>query len=425
VIADWFSSLLADANCRVEWMPLARSNEWRLEGGRILHRSNGFFTVVGVQWTSRAGDVVQQPLLDQQEVGTLGFLVRERYGRRQLLAQGKVEPGNVGFVQLAPTCQATDSNARRLHGGASPPYIELFPPSSPHLLYDVAQSEQGSRFLRKRNRNVLALAQADAPVPPSHRWLDTEAVLGLLWRDYVVNTDARSVLVCAPWERLVGRVPFSKDQRGFGPELLVSLEADSRHASLPDVKAHVDRLRAAVTGPDVVALDDLPGWRWTEEGLSPSQGTSRCVRHVRVSVKGREVPAWDQPIVDCATDGAVTLVCARIEGILHFLFRAQAEPGLCSRVELTPTVVLEPGASGATPAGRWPGTVVAQCRQSEEGGRFYRDTNVYRILDAGIATEAEPDQFWLTLGDVRLLLDEPGWLTNEARSALSLLLPWM
>jgi len=115
----------------------------------------------------------------------------------------------------------------------------------------------------------------------------------------------------------------------------------------------------------------------------------------------------------------VLLACGRIDGVLHFLVRAQAEPGLHDKVELTPTVVVPPGeTSNASIAG----TVVAECRQSEEGGRFYRDTNHYQIVDVGEACDAD---YWLTLGDVRQLLDEPGWLTNEARSALSLLLPWL
>lgn len=426
MIAEWFASRLADARCRVEWIPLARSAAWRLEDGFITHRSRGFFTVVGLRWTSPAGDLVQQPFLDQQEIGTLGFLIRERGGRPQLLVQAKVEPGNVGLVQLAPTCQATDSNARRLHGGASPPFVDDFPPARPNVLYDAAQSEQGTRFLRKRNRNVLAVAPSDTTVPLTHRWLDADSVLDLMWRDFVVNTDARSVLVCAPWRQLVNRVPFSRHADGFGSELMASMLSSSRHVSLEDLKQRIERLRVAAGDPGVVALEDLPSWRWTDEGLSSIAGDSLRVRHIGVTVTGREVPAWDQPIVDSGSEGLVALVCARIDGILHFLFRARAEPGLCGRVELTPTVVVEPGGNSGgmahKPSG---GIVVARCRQSEEGGRFYRDTNEYRIVDAGTAGEADPDSFWLTLGDVRRLLDEPGWLTNEARSALSLLLPWM
>ena len=379
-----------------------------------------------MRWASPTGDVVERPFLDQREVGTLGFLMRAFDGRPQLLAHAKIEPGNVGFVQLAPTCQATDSNARRLHGGAPPPFIDSFSPTASNMLYDVAQSEQGTRFLGKHNRNVLVFASDATAVPVTHRWLDVDAVLDLLWRDFTVNTDARSVLVCAPWRHLVNREPFSRYGDGFGSELLASLHSSSHHVSLANVKESVRRLRIRTEDPKIISLDELPLWRWKEEGLSPTEGSSFRVRHIGVTVSGREVPAWDQPIVASGSTGRVSLAAARIDGVLHFLFRAQPEPGLGSKVELTPTIVVEPGdAADESSTGRWQGKVVAECLQSEEGGRFYRDTNAYRVVDIGMAGDAGPNGNWLTLGDVRLLLDEPGWLTNEARSALSLLLPWM
>lgn len=424
--AGWFSSLLEGARCHVEWMPVAQSAEWSLQDGFITHRSKGFFTVVGLQWTSPAGVLTQHPFLDQQEIGTLGFLIRSQDERRQLLVQAKIEPGNVGFVQLAPTCQATASNAQRLHGGDSPPFIDYFLAEQSDALCDIAQSEQGTRFLRKRNRNALVLTEVDASVPITHRWLDVDSVLDLMCQDYLVNTDARSVLVCAPWELLVNRVPFSRYDDGFGSELMMSMQCSSHHVSLAQVKERIQQLRSMTEDPKIVSLEELPLWHWNKEELWPEGGCSLRVRHIGVTVSGREVPAWDQPIVDSGSAGTVLLVCARIDGILHFLFRAQAEPGLCSKVELTPTEVIEPGGpSDETCMSRWPGRVVARCRQSEEGGRFYRDTNTYRVIDIGIAGEVDPNGYWLTLGDVRQLLDEPGWLTNEARSALSLLLPWM
>lgn len=426
MIADWFSSRLAAASCHVAWMPVTQSAEWCLQDGFITHRPKGFFTVVGLQWTSAAGDLIQHPFLDQQEIGTLGYLMRAHNERHQILVQAKIEPGNVGLVQLAPTCQATHSNAQRLHGGDAAPFIDDFPPAQPNVLYDVAQSEQGTRFLRKRNRNALVLTSVDAPIPITHRWLDVDSVLDLMWQDYLVNTDARSVLVCAPWQLLVNRVPFSRYGDGFGPELLASMHGSSHHVSLEHVKERVQQLRLMTEDSKIVSLEELPSWHWSEEGLSPAGGSSLRVCHIGVTVNGREVPAWDQPIVASGSAGTVLLVCARIDGILHFLFRVQAEPGLCSKVELTPTVVIEPGdPSDETCMRRWSGKVVAQCRQSEEGGRFYRDTNMYRVIDIGMAGEVDPNCYWLTLGDVRRLLDEPGWLTNEARSALSLLLPWM
>jgi len=426
VIAGWFSSLLANASCHLEWMGVERSAQWSVQRGFILHRSHGFFTVVGLRWTSPAGRNVEQPFLDQQEIGTLGFLMRDAGERRQLLVQAKIEPGNVGLVQLAPTCQATSSNALKLHGGDSPPFVELFPTDQPDALYDTPQSEQGSRFLRKRNRNVLVTAPVESSIPRTHRWMDVELVLDLLKQDFLVNTDARSVLVCAPWEQLVNRMPFLRYQEGFGSELHLSMHSVSIPAHLAEIKRWVERLRGMTEDPTVVRLDELPRWTWNDEGLSAAGDTTLRVRHIGVAVAGREVPAWDQPILDCGSSGIVSLVCARIDGILHFLFRATEEPGLWSKVELTATEVLEPGGSADHARIRqWSGAVVAQCRQSEEGGRFYRDTNIYKIIDIGTAGDVESDCCWLTLHDVRQLLDEPGWLTNEARSALSLLLPWL
>lgn len=150
------------------------------------------------------------------------------------------------------------------------------------------------------------------------------------------------------------------------------------------------------------------------------------IKHIHVQTREREVPVWDQPIVKSAGEGIVTLYCGRSKGILHFLFHLKYEPGLYNHFELTPSIALEPGKSGQEDDFEWPtGEVIAECHQSEEGGRFYQDSNHYRIIDTGTVFNASSDCFWLTLKDIRLLLDEEGWFTNEARSVLSLLLRWL
>lgn len=426
MIGAWFADVLDEAGCHVGDIRLSQSAQWSVKHGFLAHRSNGFFTVVGLEWTSPEGASSQRPYFDQRIPGTLGFLMRLHEGKHQLLVQAKIEPGNVGLVQLAPTCQATDSNARRLHHGRSPPYADCFPLGSRDVAYDVAHSEQGTRFFGKRNRNVLVFAEHHDPVPPTHRWLDVDCVLDLLGHDYLVNTDARSVLVCAPWRQLVNRVPFSRHHTGFGAELMTSAQSTSRHIALGRVKARIQEARATVEEPTVIPLRELRSWRFNDDGLVPVNGEPLRIRQIRVTVKGREVPVWDQPIFDSGSQGRVDLVCGRLNGVLHFLFRARAEAGLTERMELTPTLVVEPGdTSGEVLGAHWQGRVVADCRQSEEGGRFYRDSNRYRIIDIGEASDAGRLAYWLTLGDIRQLLDEPGWLTNEARSSLSLLLPWM
>jgi oxidase EvaA len=65
--------------------------------------------------------------------------------------------------------------------------------------------------------------------------------------------------------------------------------------------------------------------------------------------------------------------------------------------------------------------VVASCRQSDEGGRFYRDVTLYRIVELDDLALA-PANAWLSLSEIRALLDRGGYFTNEARTLISILL---
>lgn len=425
-LSEWFEDVRSASALHVEDIALAASTHWALSDGAIRHDSGRFFTVVGVRWTGPDGLTVSQPLLKQEEEGTLGFLVREGDVGNEVLAYAKIEPGNVDTVQIAPTCQATRSNISRAHGGGPPPFAGEFEGGSMRFLYDVLQSEQGSRFFGKRNRNVLANAKRDPALPSTHRWVAAEEVLDLLEVDFAVNTDARSVLVCSPWEKLVGRPPFTRSRSGFGAELHRSAAERDSDSWYEQLCLETRRVRDATARPSLVDLGDMEGWRLSESGVEPESAGQYRVRQVRVGVRGREVSSWDQPIIDSAGEGGIDLVCGRSGGVLHFLLSMQVEPGLHNLVQLGPSFQAEPGsATEGYPLDVNGAEVRVQCRQSEEGGRFFFDVNRFRVLDIGEAFEPPDGRHWLTLARIRRLLDESGWLTNEARSALALLLKWL
>ena len=71
--------------------------------------------------------------------------------------QAKIEPGNLNYVQLSPTIQATKSNYTQVHKGKESLYLEYFRDRTNLVLIDQLQSEQGGRFFKKRNRNILIL----------------------------------------------------------------------------------------------------------------------------------------------------------------------------------------------------------------------------------------------------------------------------
>lgn len=426
-VEAWFSTAYDLSVFQINRLTLASSSAWALSNGAIRHQSGRFFSIVGVRWENPDGKYIKQPLIEQREIGTLGFLLCSNEKNRELLVQAKIEPGNVGIVQLAPTCQATASNISRVHGGKSPPFYELFASDKTHIISESLQSEQGTRFLEKQNRNILATVASPILTGDTHRWLPVDEVLELLKFDSLVNTDARSVLVCSQWEMLVARAPFTRYCTPFGIDLAHSAIHGGSHKSITEVRKELMSLSTKISPPEIIPLEKLDVWALTDEGVVPIEGKPFIVRHIKVVTDGREVPTWDQPIIDSVGQGYVELVCGRIDGVLHFLFRPQIEIGLCNSVELGPTMVVEPGEElpGDTSVNQSGAAVVIECRQSDEGGRFYQDITLYRVLDVGEAYDVPADWQWLTLRQIQILLEGRGCFTNEARSALSLILTWL
>ncbi len=61
---------------------------------------------------------------------------------------------------------------------------------------------------------------------------------------------------------------------------------------------------------------------------------------------------------------------------------------------------------------------------SDEGGRFYQCVSRYdiRMLDSSVDPELPEDYCWLTLGQLRCLLNGPDTISDESRGILSLFL---
>jgi len=337
--------------------------------------------------------------------------------------QAKIEPGNVGIVQIAPTCQATASNLDRVHGGETPLFADLFTRDSDSFIHDSLQSEQGSRFNNKFNRNVLSYPEYISPPNNNFRWHPVDEVLELMNNDYLINTDARSVLVCSPWKKMVERKPFTRLTTDFSKELAASFSSPIRNNSIIQ-KIQINRSNSTL--PNLIKLNELENWKISDRSITPIDNKQFEIIQIKFSAKGREVSSWDQPILTSFGEGFVELVCGRIAGDLQFLFSLQKEPGLKNYVELGPSLIIEPGRQIPENnfLSRRGAVLLAENKQSDEGGRFFQDISTYRLIDLGDVIEEE-NEIWLNLAQVHELLTSGGWFTNEARSSLSLILSWL
>ncbi len=173
---EWLAERRQTHRCQIEQIPFENMKEWYFEPatGNLKHTTGKFFSIEGIHVETNAGPVSiwSQPIINQSEIGILGILTKKFNGIRYFLMQAKMEPGNIHLLQMAPTFQATRSNYTCVHSGCETPYLDYFLDSADAtILVDNLQSEQGARFLRKRNRNMIVETTRDVPVLEDYCWL--------------------------------------------------------------------------------------------------------------------------------------------------------------------------------------------------------------------------------------------------------------
>ena len=199
---EWLDDLNEKTVFHVRRIPLKEMNGWYFDAHQNLrHESGKFFSVEGLHVKTNVGNVNEwrQPILRQPEVGILGFICQKREGILYFLAQAKIEPGNVNKIQMSPTVQATKSNYSQVHGGSLPPYLEHFiDTTDKKIIVDQLQSEQGARFYKKRNRNMIIEVPEGRKIEllENFCWLTLGQIKLLLQNDNIVNMNTRTVLSC-------------------------------------------------------------------------------------------------------------------------------------------------------------------------------------------------------------------------------------
>jgi oxidase EvaA len=410
-VQSWIESCVLASQCTVKKIPFSNSREWIYTQDIIHHQTNKFFKIIGLEWNENQS-LKHQPFIDQKEIGTLGFLLYKKNIRcTYILVQGKVEPGNVGLVQISPTCQATSSNIKRVHGGKRPEFTRYFESKKYIQLSNSLQSEQGDRFYKKKNRNVLISIDSMIPHATSFQWMSTKMFSQALSQNFLVNTDARSVVVCSNWGDFMGQELFNENDH-FTHGLRKSYRSRREIMSLKYVLS--ERKRIANTSHDakIIPLGNLSQYEIGDRSIVANNTQSVQVVHIQVRTKTREVTFWDQPIISSKMRHEYIIYCGRQKNTLYFLFHFWSQPGLFNKVELGPS----------SPPFKRKGVLVRTILQSEEGGRFFKDINKYSLIDIGNIDTVQSDEAWLNLRQIQILSRRSGIFTSEARSNISLIL---
>lgn len=434
-ILAWIQQRNREVKVRVEEIPFSEVKGWHQEEDGSLHHDSGkFFSIEGIKVHTDYGKVSEwtQPIINQPEVGYLGIIAKEFDGVLYFLMQAKIEPGNVNCVQISPTLQATKSNYKRVHSGKSPNYLEYFVNVMPNdVIIDQLQSEQGARFLRKRNRNIIIKVNGDIEVKEDFRWMTLAQIKQLCMYDNVVNMDTRTVLSGLKFSDFTTPLDDYSRLSPLGADMLESSSSNHCYNKMSNILSWLTSLKARY---DLrvfpFPLSQMTDWQVNSGAIERADHRYFRVIGVRVSINNREVASWCQPIIQPMQQGLCGFIIKKIDGIIHFLVQAKLECGNFDVMELAPTVqcLTDKFLKGVDPYVDYildapKEQVIFDTLQSEEGGRFYKEQNrnIMVMADDSFPLEVSEHYQWLTLNQIHSFLCYNNFLNIQARSLISII----
>lgn len=435
-LKNWLYQRNHEVQVNIVRKPFSRLNKWNVASDGSLHHDSGkFFSVIGIDVNTDYGSVKNwsQPIILQPEIGYLGIIIKEIDGIIYFLMQAKIEPGNINHVQLSPTLQATKSNYTQIHKGTKPKYLEYFRNARPEqVVLDQLQSEQGARFLKKRNRNIIIKVNEELPLYDDFKWMTLGQLKALMQYDNLVNMDTRTVLSGLNLPEYMNKLDWRFDFSSVGKLYLQSAVSEFPYRSMEEHLSWLTSLKAKYElNVARCPVREMPQWVYDDNAIYRYDGKYFEVIGVDVTISNREVSSWDQPLVKPAHTGLCAFIVKEIDGILHFLVQAKVECGNFDTVELAPTVQCLTGDVYQT--NRKPpfvdyilnassDKVLYDTMQSEEGGRFYKEQNRNMIVRADDLGLELPERFaWMTLKQIFTFMKFNNYLNIQARSLIAAL----
>ncbi len=425
-ILEWIDTRNKELSVNIRQISLEECSGWMYDksSGMIRRNNMSFFAIAGlVKYKNNV--LNEQPIILQPEIGYLGIICKKINGVLHFLMQSKIEPGNINTIQISPTIQATKSNFTQKHGGNKPAYLEFFLSVDPsRFLVDQIQSEQSSRFLHKRNRNIIRVLEDDEDIEvlPSHKWMTLGQIKWLMRHDNLVNMDTRTVISCIPFSLMEGENKPSWMAGVPNREKIVEIYNAINNYKMFDY-----------VSPEVVDIYSLTKWKMKNGEFVGDSRSAFKVIFCDIAIEGREVRRWDQPLF-AATGKALFGLFTTIDkntGKREFLVRACPEAGCFDGVEIGPTIQQEAFEKNLISdeiayifnAKMKEGKTKIDVMLSEEGGRFYHEENRNVIIE--IDKDEIPKNvygyYWVDFATLNYLMQVNNCLNIQLRNLLSLI----
>ena len=202
-ILSWRKKLLKQSEIKARLININQCKDWYFDKHKNLnHKSGQFFTVTGVRVSgAKNREVISwtQPILNQKHGGVLAFICRfTKENGVEFLIDAKTEAGDDGDIKISPSFQATQSNMNRAHGGKLPRFYDIvIQLKGAKLIYSAAHNEEGARFWKKSNLNVIV--KINNPYDKringqNYKWVSLSQLKELSLKNNILNPFVKTIL---------------------------------------------------------------------------------------------------------------------------------------------------------------------------------------------------------------------------------------
>lgn len=403
-LLNYLSKVVSQSTFSLEKIDIDKQDKWEIRDGILIHHTNSFFQVCGLQHQKTTEEHL---VLFQPQSALTGLLLFDDGYQMYMLLQARVEPGNSDIGQFGPTIQSTAGNYLRLHGGKKTSYYELFTNYSPEAnpIGYAHHIDLGKRYFQKSK--VLSYFQLDRMVETEDNmiWAPLKVIESIAFRDNLLNTDLRSLLSVFDWDQ------FSHSEQVVQEN---TIHGDSNLLIQNDLGSNNWKL---------CPIDELKGWKIASDGVTDEADNGIWVNMYQVEAKTREVTAWPQPLMCAANQGVVVLVIRKNEDRFEFLITIDNEFGTTGEKTILPSYMIYPGDNHKELKDVFTkGKKIAEAIQSEEGGRFYLNENIYQVYETIEEIDIDSNQRWVSRDIFKSLLKSSNKVSIQMRCAASLVL---
>ena len=396
-ILSWIEDLNNNVSVSIKKAGLQDTDSWyyNSDSGEIVNTNQSFFSVRGIISSDNNKPFNYQPIMIQREIGFLGILCKKIDGVMHFLMQAKIEPGNINKIQISPTLQATKSNFTQRHGGNRPNYLDYFVNNQHEVVVDQVQSEQSSRFYKKRNRNIIIRIKDNEIKEPDHayKWMTLGQIRLFMNMDNLINMDTRTVVSCIPFSNVGSLSNNELDvfYNNFKDEnLFKSIFYGDCENYLPEIYGYINRYKMfSGVRHEFTDIFALNGWKMKGNDFVCNSKYPFKMIFCKISIEGREVVQWSQPLFEAMGVSVFGLICFNDNGVKKSVVRALPECGCFDQIELSTSVFQEANSVDNNDFisklfwGKVNNNegILYDHLLSEEGGRFYHEQNRNIILE--------------------------------------------